>query len=251
MTGQFMSVVDSSELTGDTCLLRVRDVEVAFGGVKALSSVNLDVYAGQVHGLIGPNGAGKSTLMDVISGFQRPSRGTVELDGTRVENSAPHKRARAGLGRTFQGLELFDDLTVADNLSTGLVNGKRPTRSDVEYAAALLGVEDDLDRLVVSLAHGRRRLVSVARAVVGQPKVLLLDEPAAGLETSETAELARVLRSLVTPDNSIVLVDHDMQLVMEVCDTVTVLQLGRVIACGTPAQIRSDAQVRAAYLGEG
>jgi ABC-type branched-subunit amino acid transport system ATPase component len=232
-------------------LLRVRDIEVAFGGVKALSEVNIDARAGQVHGLIGPNGAGKSTLMDVVSGFQRPSRGTVELNGARVDHTAPHKRARAGLGRTFQGLELFDDLTVADNLSAGLVNGNRPTRTEVEHAAGLLGVEGDLDRLVVSLAHGRRRLVSVARAVVGQPKVLLLDEPAAGLETRETAELGRVLRSLITPDNSIVLVDHDMQLVMEVCDAVTVLQLGRVIASGTPAEIRSNPRVRAAYLGEG
>jgi ABC-type branched-subunit amino acid transport system ATPase component len=251
MTAPSAAVVNGSQRTVAEYPLRVRDVEVAFGGVKALSEVNIDVHVGQIHGLIGPNGAGKSTLMDVISGFQRASRGTVELNGARVDATAPHKRARAGLGRTFQGLELFDDLTVADNLSAGLVNGKRPTRAEVEHAAGLLGVQGDLDRLVVSLAHGRRRLVSVARAVVGEPKVLLLDEPAAGLETRETAELGRVLRSLITQENAIVLVDHDMQLVMEVCDTVTVLQLGRVIASGTAAEIRSNPQVRAAYLGEG
>jgi ABC-type transporter Mla maintaining outer membrane lipid asymmetry ATPase subunit MlaF len=121
-------------------LLRVRNVDVGFGGVKALTSVAMDVRAGEIHGVIGPNGAGKSTFMDVISGFLRPSGGTVELGGVRVDKWVPHRRARAGLGRTFQGLELFDDLSVRDNLSAGLVDGHRPSRAQVEAAAALLGV---------------------------------------------------------------------------------------------------------------
>ncbi|MFC5750807.1 ABC transporter ATP-binding protein [Actinomadura rugatobispora] len=234
-----------------TRLLRIRDVDVEFGGVKALDGVSVDVTAGHVHGLIGPNGSGKSTLMDVAGGFLRPARGTVELAGRRVERRPAHRRARDGIGRTFQGLELFDDLSVAENLSVGLVGGARPARADVEWAAGLLGVADELDRLVVELPHGRRRLVSVARAIAGRPRVLLLDEPAAGLETGETAELGRALREIVAPETAILLVEHDMQLVMGVCDRVTVLQLGGVIAEGSPAEIRTDPRVRAAYLGEG
>jgi ABC-type branched-subunit amino acid transport system ATPase component len=234
----------------DTLLLRVRGIDVEFGGVKALDDVCVEVFAGHIHGLIGPNGAGKTTLMDVISGFLRPARGTVELGDTRVERRSVHRRARHGLGRTFQALELFDDLTVRDNLSVGLVSGSKPSDEDVAHAAELLGIEHELDRLVVELPHGRRRLASVARAIVGRPTVLLLDEPAAGLESRETAELGEVLRSLVTPTTAVVLVEHDMQLVMDVCDRVSVLQLGKVIAHGTPAEIRNDPLVRAAYLGE-
>jgi ABC-type branched-subunit amino acid transport system ATPase component len=237
-------------MTAET-LLRVRDVDVEFGGVKALDGVSLDVSPGHVHGLIGPNGSGKSTLIDVISGFLRPGRGTVELGATRLERRPAHRRARAGLGRTFQGLELFDDLSVAENLAVCLVRGGRPSREDVAWAAGLLGVSGDLRRLVVELPHGRRRLVSVARAVVGRPPVLLLDEPAAGLETGETAELGRVLRTLAHAGTAILLVEHDMELVMDVCDRVTVLRLGQVIAHGSPDEVRTDPRVRAAYLGEG
>ncbi len=232
-------------------LLRIRAVDVEFGGVKALDGVSVDVTAGHVHGLIGPNGSGKSTLMDVTSGFLRPSKGIVEFGGKRIERRSAHRRARAGIGRTFQGLELFDDLSVAENLSVGLVGGARASREDVEWAAGLLGVTDELDRLVVELPHGRRRLVSVARAIAGRPRLLLLDEPAAGLETGETGELGRALRSMLSPETAILLVEHDMQLVMDVCDRVTVLQLGGVIAEGSPAEIRTDPRVRAAYLGEG
>jgi branched-chain amino acid transport system ATP-binding protein len=207
--------------------LEVSGVTVAFGGNRALDGVALTASQGRVTGLIGPNGAGKSTLFDVICGLRRPSAGLVFLDGRDVTRLGPARRARHGLARTFQRLELFGRLSVRDNL----------------LVAAELGPE-------------RRRAAQAATEVLARlalavrPKLLLLDEPAAGQDAEETERFAALLRSLADEGTAVVLVEHDMSLVMSVCDEVHVLDLGKIIAVGPPAEIRRDETVQAAYLGE-
>ena len=243
-------------------LLRARGLTVTFGGVHAVHAVDLDVAAGELVGLIGPNGAGKTTLIDALTGFVRPSAGSVELDGEDLTPLAPAARAQRGLVRTFQSLELFEDLTVADNLRVcaetprwwdPLVDAVRPRRGEameqVAWALEVLGLGDVADRRPNELSHGRRKLVAVARALALRPRVVLLDEPAAGLDTSETARLGEHLRTLPEHGVSVLLVDHDMGLVLSTCDRVAVLDVGAVIATGPPEQIRADHRVIEAYLG--
>jgi sulfate-transporting ATPase len=244
--------------------LHVREVRVHFGGVTAVDGVSLDVLPGEVVGLIGPNGAGKTTLIDVITGFTRPQEGHVQLDDTRINGWSARRRARAGIARSFQSLELFEDMTVRDNLRTAsdrrdplayLVDlvrpGNPPLTSTAIAALREFGLEADLDRKPGELPYGRRRLVAIARAVATQPSVLLLDEPAAGLDERETAELGDLVRRLARDWGlAILLVEHDVSLVMAVCDRIVALDFGKVIAQGTPAEIGADAAVVAAYLGE-
>ena len=243
-------------------LLRARGLTVTFGGVHAVHAVDLDVAAGELVGLIGPNGAGKTTLIDALTGFVRPSAGSVELDGEDLTPLAPAARAQRGLVRTFQSLELFEDLTVADNLRVcaetphwwdPLVDAVRPRRGEaleqVGWALEVVGLGDVADRRPNELSHGRRKLVAVARALALRPRVVLLDEPAAGLDTSETARLGEHLRTLPEHGVSVLLVDHDMGLVLSTCDRVAVLDVGAVIATGPPEQIRADHRVIEAYLG--
>ncbi len=234
--------------------LEIREVTVRFGGLQALSDVDLTVHAGAVNGLIGPNGAGKTTLFNVITGLQPPVRGHVRLDGADITRLPPHHRARLGMARTFQRLELFGTLTVRENVQMAAeTRRRRPTgvSSDVEADVilrhiGLLGVADEPTDL---LPTGLARLVELARALATGPSLLLLDEPSSGLNHAETTELGRVLTDLAGRGMAVLLVEHDMSLVMDVCDRVTVLDYGAVIASGDPASIQADAAVQAAYLG--
>jgi len=242
--------------------LNVDALSVTYGGVTAVKDVDLEVTAGKVIGLIGPNGAGKTSTIDALTGYHAPSQGTVTFAGQDITRMRPHLRARQGLVRTFQSVELFDDLTVEENLLVanqrmGVLSALRDLllpigahpREDVDWALDLCGLTDVADRMPTELSHGRRKLVGVARALAQRPRLVLMDEPAAGLDTDESVELGRHLRALPEAGVTVLLVDHDMGLVLSVCDEVVVLDFGEVIARGTPAQIRSDDAVISAYLG--
>lgn len=250
------------ELSGSA--LEVSGLTVRFGGVVALDDVDLSIRPGEVLGLIGPNGAGKTTFIDAVAGFVTADPGaTVVLDDTPIDGWSPTRRARAGLGRSFQSLELFEDVTVRENLlvacdehdvvryGADLVRPGRPTLTPLAAAAVReFGLEGDLDVTPDRLPHGRRRLVAIARAVAAAPSVLLLDEPAAGLTAIETDELGRLVRKLAHETGlAVLMIEHDVSLVLSVCDRVTVLDFGRVIATGTPAEITANPAVVAAYLG--
>ena len=243
-------------------LLRVSEVTVRFGGLTALDHVDLDVMPGGITGLIGPNGAGKTTLFNVITGLQPPTSGHVSLAGSVIDRWAPPKRARAGMARTFQRLELFVGLTVRDNLMSawessvrGGVLGRRSRegRDLVEDVLSRLNLRHLADRPAGQLPTGLGRMVELGRALCTEPRLLLLDEPSSGLDHTETEAFRQVLLDVAGGDEdspAVLLVEHDMRLVMEVCDAITVLEFGKRIACGTPEEIRNDPKVVAAYLGE-
>jgi branched-chain amino acid transport system ATP-binding protein len=236
-------------------LLDITEVSVRFGGLLALNDVTLGADPGLITGLIGPNGAGKTTLFNVVTGLQRPTRGTVSLDGDTITELPPYKRARRGLARTFQRLELFGTLTVRENVEVAASiarswAGEKMTR---EVAADRLlekvGLSAVADIRADALPTGQGRLVELARSLATQPRVLLLDEPASGQDVAETEHFAELLRDLAREGMAIVLVEHDMSLVMSVCDYIHVLDFGSLLAAGTPTEIRSDPAVLAAYLG--
>lgn len=224
-------------------VFRASGVSVSFGGVRAVDGVDLELARGQVTGLIGPNGAGKTTFIDAVTGFVRYG-GTVELDGTRLDGLPPHARARRGLARTWQTVELFDDLNVRENLA---VAASRP--GDADEVLSLLGLGEAADAMPSELTQAERKRAGIGRALAARPKLLCLDEPGAGLDAAQSAELAGLLPGLASDGTAILLVDHDMGLVLGSCDRVVVLDSGRVLAEGTPSQIRADAAVVAAYLG--
>jgi len=231
-------------------LLEVRDITMRFSGVRALDGVDLDIESGAITGLIGPNGAGKTTLFDIISGVQPPTAGMVSIDGTAITRLPPYRRCRRGIARTFQRIELFGSLTVLENVRVAAEISRR--RHPVEVATELLqfvGVGDLAGQLAGDLPTGAARLVEVARALATRPRVLLLDEPVSGLDDQETRAFGTLLGLLRAQGVAVLLVEHDMSLVMEVCDRVYVLDLGKVIAHGEPHQVRRDPQVLAAYLG--
>jgi branched-chain amino acid transport system ATP-binding protein len=231
-------------------ILEVRGLMMRFGGVMALSDVDMDVPVGEVTGLIGPNGAGKTTLFNVINGMLEPSSGTVRLSGVDATRFAPHRRAKLGLARTFQRLELFASLSVRDNVRVGAeLAGRRHITRAVERILARVGLLEVADRTAGELPTGSARLVEIARALATQPTVLLLDEPASGLGDTETAHLAQLLRDLASEGLAILLVEHDVNFIMDVCDSIYVLNLGEVIAHGTPEDIRRNPLVLSAYLG--
>ncbi|MEI7592899.1 MAG: ATP-binding cassette domain-containing protein [Actinomycetes bacterium] len=245
----------------DAAVLEAIDLYVRFGGVVAVDGLSMSIQDHTLVGLIGPNGAGKTTTIDALTGFV-PHRGQIKLAGTDIDDFAAHERAQRGLVRTWQSLELFDDLTVRENclvaavpqrlgsLASDLIRPMRPIDgSGVDDALDLLGLGSIANRRCDGLSLGEQKLVAVARALAQRPRVLLLDEPAAGLDSDESLALGTTLRSLLELDLAILLVDHDMGLVLSVCDKIAVLDFGRLIAFGSASEIRSDPRVVEAYLG--
>jgi ABC-type branched-subunit amino acid transport system ATPase component len=244
-------------------LLATEGLTVRFGGVVAVDDVSLTVEAGRLVGIIGPNGAGKTTFIDAVSGLVGSS-GEVRFEGDRISRWSAHRRARAGMGRTFQSLELFDEFTIEENLLVTAEAGRRWSfmadlirpRADQDavrtVAAALerVGLSDRAGAYPPELSLGENKLVSIARALAGGARVLLLDEPAAGLNSEDSLALGQTLRELVAGDLTIVLVDHDMGLVLGVCDVIHVLNFGALIASGNPGEIRNNPDVIEAYLGD-
>ena len=231
-------------------LLEIREVMVRFGGVMAVGGVDLDVQTGEITGLIGPNGAGKTTLFNVISGMQDPTAGMVSVNGVDISHESPHRRAKRGLARTFQRLELFASLTVRDNVRVAAeLASLTNIDSTVDRLLEKVGVSHLADKTAGELPTGSARLVEIARALATGPQLLLLDEPASGLDESESDRLGKLPRELTGEGLGVLLVEHDMSLVMRVCDSIYVLDLGMIIAHGTPEYIQHDPQVLQAYLG--
>jgi branched-chain amino acid transport system ATP-binding protein len=244
-------------------LLHTTSLTVSYGGVSAVDAVTLDIEAGTLVGLIGPNGAGKTSLIDALSGFVAYD-GSVMLGDVTLDGLPPHQRARRGLVRSFQTVELFDDLDVRGNLLVAadrltvwgalrdlVAPGRGSPAGRLDRAVEVVQIGHLLDRGVDELSEGERKLVGLCRALVAAPKVLLLDEPAAGLDTAESHRLGETLRAMVDAGTTVLLVDHDMDLVLNVCDVVHVMEGGRHITSGTPDEVRSHERVAAAYLGIG
>jgi branched-chain amino acid transport system ATP-binding protein len=250
MTGT--PAAESRRRPGDA--LRASSVSRSFEGVHALQDVTLELRRHEVVGLIGPNGAGKSTLVNVLSGFDRPSAGSVELDGRDVTGWSSHRRARSGLVRTFQHSRSFRSLSVRENVEVaalGVGTRAREARRRADELLGLLGLATTADTPAAALPHGDERRLGLARALATEPQFLLMDEPAAGLPEAEVPEFAAVVRSVRDEHGAaVLLIDHNMALVMDVCDRIQVLDQGRTLAEGTPDEIRGNLDVAAAYLGE-
>jgi len=250
-----------------SALLSLAAVERTFGGIRAVDGVTFDVAPGKVHGLIGPNGAGKTTVINLVSGFLRPTAGAIALNGAPIHGLAPQRVAVLGVARTFQNIRLFPDLTARDNVIVGLHLRRNPslfarlmllrsarTEEKVaqEQAEALLervGLSARMHEQAKNLSYGEQRRVEIARALASQPRLLLLDEPTAGMNAMEVQAMAALIRRVPSDGHSVVLVEHNVRLVMSVCDTITVLDFGKVIFQGSPTEVASSPAVIAAYLG--
>lgn len=249
-------------------LLDVKKLTKNFGGLTAVSDVSLELNEGELVGLIGPNGAGKTTLFNLLTGVYEPSEGTVTLDGHLLNGKQPYKIATLGLSRTFQNIRLFKDLTVLDNVLIAFGNHHKPHvlasffrlpafyKNEEELKAkalellAIFDLDKEAETLAKNLAYGQQRRLEIVRALATEPKILFLDEPAAGMNPQETAELTALIRRIKNEFNiTIMLIEHDMSLVMEVTERIYVLEYGRLIAHGTPDEIKSDKRVIEAYLG--
>ncbi|WP_303974561.1 ABC transporter ATP-binding protein [Streptococcus merionis] len=249
-------------------LLEVKNLTKHFGGLTAVGDVTLELQAGELVGLIGPNGAGKTTLFNLLTGVYEPSEGSVTLDGKLLNGKAPYKIAAAGLGRTFQNIRLFKNMTVLENVLVGMGNqhsphllasflrlpkfyqSERALKEKAMELLAIFGLDKEAETLAKNLPYGQQRRLEIVRALATEPKILFLDEPAAGMNPQETAELTALIRQLKDQfDLTIMLIEHDMSLVMEVTERIYVLEYGRLIAHGTPEEIRTNKRVIEAYLG--
>jgi ABC-type branched-subunit amino acid transport system ATPase component len=247
----------------------VERLERVFGGVRAVDGASFDVRAGEVHGLIGPNGAGKTTAINVISGLLRPTGGAVRLAGREVQRLPPHRIAALGVARTFQNIRLFPELSAVDNVLVGehlvrapslaarllvLPSSRAEERSARARADALverIGLTARAHERARNLSYGEQRRVEIARALASEPRLVLLDEPTAGMNPVEVQAVAALIRGVAADGRSVLLIEHNVKLVMDVCDRITVLSFGKVIAGGTPAEVARDPAVIAAYLGSG
>ena len=244
-------------ITETTPLLKLENVQKHFGGLRAVDGIDLEVGRGTVHALIGPNGSGKTTMLNVLNGIYKPTGGRIFIDGEDVTQKSPHERAAHGLGRTFQNIRLFPSMSALENVIVGaqrdnnpIGKGHRALKARAMSALQFVGMAEKADTIVKSLPYGHQRLVEIARALAGHPKLLLLDEPAAGLNQTEKMELVELLKKLRSGHGlTIFLIDHDMGLVEKVSDRITVLNFGKKIAEGTPQDVLRHPEVIAAYLG--
>lgn len=249
-------------------LLDVKKLTKNFGGLTAVGDVTMHLNEGELVGLIGPNGAGKTTLFNLLTGVYEPSEGTVSLDGTILNGMKPYKIASLGMSRTFQNIRLFKEMTVLDNVLIGMANQTSPhllasflrlpkyyqSEEELRQKAldllAIFNLETEADTLAKNLPYGQQRRLEIVRALATKPKILFLDEPAAGMNPQETAELTELIRKIKDEFNiTIMLIEHDMSLVMEVTERIYVLEYGRLIAQGTPDEIKTNQRVIEAYLG--
>ncbi len=255
-------------MTSPAPALEVRGISRRFGGLRALDDVTIAFQPQSIHGIIGPNGAGKTTLFNIITGQTRPDRGEIALDGRPLPPLRPHRLVPLGIARTFQNIRLCAEMTVLDNVLIGqhvhtptpvisiLLHGRTAQRSEAAARAEAMdalrfvGLEAKANELVKNLPYGQRRLVEFARAVAARPRVLLLDEPAAGMTPTEKANLLRLVLSVQQQGRTVILIEHDMKVVMRICQTITVLDHGKRIAEGKPEAIRTHPDVVAAYLGK-
>jgi branched-chain amino acid transport system ATP-binding protein len=234
--------------------LKARGVRVQFGGVRAIDDVDLTLEQDSIYGLIGPNGAGKTTLVNLLSGFQPPSGGTVHLGDVEITRWSPHRRARNGLVRTFQGARVFGALTVRENVEAaglGLKLSGRAARAEANEVLGHLGLVEYAELPAGALSYGLERRVAIARALIGRPRFVLLDEPAAGLNEGESDGLVRSLSELQQQLRfGLLIIEHDMNVIMRLCHRIQVLDYGKTLAIGTPTEVRANQNVIRAYLGD-
>ena len=249
--------------------LALAGVSRAFGGVRAVDDATFTVGDGEVHGLIGPNGAGKTTLLNLISGLLRPTAGKIELDGRRIDSLPPNRIASLGVARTYQNIRLFGGLSAVDNVVVGqhlrrrapfwrhllllpLARAEeRTARAEADAELTRVGMRERASTRAFNLSYGEQRRVEIARALAAHPRLVLLDEPTAGMNPNEAAAVARLVRDVTKQGRAVLLIEHNVRLVMQLCDRITVLNFGKVIAKGTPTEVGKDPAVIAAYLGEG
>jgi branched-chain amino acid transport system ATP-binding protein len=249
-------------------MLKVEGISKSFGGLAVLQDVSFSINEERIVGIIGPNGAGKTTLFNLITGIYRPTSGRVYLQGKEITDYSPERLARLGMVRTFQGIELFGRMSVLENVMVGLhtrsgsgfiasafklpkhLKEERRIRERAQHWLEFVGMADLKDAQASNLPFGKGRLLEIARAMALEPRIILMDEPAAGLNSRETLDLAELIRKITEGGTAIALVEHDMELVMDVCDKIVVLNIGQKLAEGTPREIQEDKRVIAAYLGE-